>query len=216
MANRLKPLLATYYANSAPIKKIASQRIKSSGEHGRMCKQLAGPKFARKWRSAEMSIVPDQRTAHIIGHHVLRAQEILQATVTYLNEPRAQKLQPVPCPPNRRCKIIRELPKTLLQRLESVFSGSALFDPDQVFKKQFDTWQKSLVSQLDLAEEGIKKGKGSQTFRYAAYREIFDAVLPVIEAWFDEFVSLLAEAGHAEAKSLNNRILENQIGEMDT
>lgn len=205
MTSRLKPLLATYYANSAPIDKIASRRIKLSGEYEQMCKKLEGPRFAQKWRTAEMGIVPAQRTALNIGHHILRAQEILHATVTYLDGPSAQKIQPVPCPPSRRCRIIRELPKTLLQRLDSVFSESALFDPDQEFKKQFDTWQKSLVSQLDLAEEGIGKGKGSQNLRYAAYREIFDAVLPVIEAWFDEFVALLAEAGHAEAIVINNK-----------
>lgn len=199
MTNRLKPLLATYHANRAPIEKIATQRINSSGEYARMCKQLDGPEFTRKWRSAEMRIVPDQRSAHIIGHHVLRAQEILQDTVIYLDETRSQKLQPLPCPPSRRCRIIRELPETLLNRLEPIFSQSALFDPDQEFKKQFDTWQKSLVSQLDRAEHGIKKGKGSQTLRYAAYRRIFDDAHPVIKAWFDEFVALLAEAGHAEA-----------------
>lgn len=173
-----------------------------------MCKQLAGPELARTWRRAEMRIVPDQRTAHIIGHHVLRAQEILQNVITYLDEPRTQKLQPVPCPPSRRCSVIRKLPETLLERLEPVFSQSALFDPAGKFKMQFDAWQKSLVSQLDRAEHGIEKGKGSQTLRYVAYREIFDAVLPVIEAWFDEFVALLAEAGHAEAIVINNKLSE--------
>lgn len=197
MTNRMKPLLATYHANRPAIDKITSQRIDASGEYEQMCKQLDGPEFVRKWRSAEMRILPDQKTAWLIGHHILCAQqEILQPTVTLLNDPFMKKAQSEPYPRSHRCKIIRELPEALLNRLEPVFSQNALFDPTQKFKKQFDAWQKSLVSQLDEADRNTARGNGYQTRRYAVYREIFDAVLPQIQAWFDELVALLAEAGH--------------------
>lgn len=205
MTTRVKPLLAMYGANRGAINKIATARLDESGEYDQMCKQLSGPEFVRKWRTTEMRIVPDQKTAWLIGHHILCAQqEILQPTVTLLNEPFRKKAQPEPYPRSDRCKIIRELPEALLNRLQPVFSQTALFDPAQDFKKQFDAWQKSLVSQLDEAERGIVKGKGYQTRRYAAYREIFDAVLPQIEAWFDAMVALLAEAGYVDHRMPND------------
>jgi hypothetical protein len=57
MTNRLKPLLATYYGSAHSIEKIAFERIEASAEYERMCKQLDGPEFVRKWRTAEMRIV---------------------------------------------------------------------------------------------------------------------------------------------------------------
>lgn len=203
MKNRMKPLLATYDANRSTIDKIASDRIEASGEHERMCKQLDGPEFTKAWRNAEMRIVPDQKTASLICHHVARAQEILRRTVTHLDEPFMQKAQSEPYPRSHRCKIIRELPETLLSRLQPVFSQSALFDPAQEFKKQFDGWRKSLVSQLDQAERNIEKGKGYQIRRFEAYREIFAREYPVIEAWFDGIIKLLISAESSATSSLS-------------
>ena len=80
--------------------------------------------------------------------------------------------------------------------MEPVFSQSALLDPFEDLKKEFDAWQKSLVAKLCEAERGIAKGNGAQTRRYVVYREIFDATLPWIEAWFEELIALLREAGH--------------------
>lgn len=199
MTNRLKPLLAFYNLNRTSINKIASERIEASGEYERMCKQFDGPEFVRKWRTAEMRIVPAQRAAHIIGHHVLCTQkEILQPTVTLLNAPFIKKAQSEPYPSRHRCGLIRELPEALLNRLQPVFSQSALFDPAQKFKNQFEAWQKSLVLQLDQAKQGIKGGKVYQTRPFDAYQSILDATHPVIKAWFDELIALLAEAGHTE------------------
>jgi hypothetical protein len=199
MTNRLKPLLTTYYGNTHSIENISTQRIEASGEYDRMCKQLDGPEFVRKWRTAEMRIVPDQRTAYIIGHHILCAQqEILQPRVELIDQPFASKGQSDLYPRSHRCKLIRELPEDLLGRLQPVFSKSALFDPPQKFQKEFNAWQKSIVSQLDRAERNIERGPGYQTRRFDAYREIFYDNYPVIRAWFDELVALLAEAGYVD------------------
>ena len=109
MTNRLKPLLATYHANQRSIDKIASQRIETSGEYERMCRQLGGPEFVRQRRTAEMRIVPDQSTAWLIGHHILCAQEILLRAVTLLNEPLMGKAQYELYTPSHRCTVIRKL-----------------------------------------------------------------------------------------------------------
>jgi hypothetical protein len=80
---------------------------------------------------------------------------------------------------------MRELPEALLNRLEPVFSQSALFDPAQHFKRQFDAWQKSLVLQLEQAERHIKRGKEYQARRFAAYQKIFNIQHQIIKGWFE-------------------------------
>lgn len=205
MINRLKPLLAMYTANRSTIDKISTQLIEASGEYERMCRQLDGAEFNKEWRTAEMQIVPDQRTAWLIKHHVLRAQEeILQPTVTLLNEPFMKKAQYEPYPRSHRCKVIRELPETLLIRLQPVFSQTHLFDPPGKFKKQFDVWHKSYIVQLDQAERTIPKGKGYQTRRYPAYQEVFKNEYQAIKAWFDDLIALIAAAGYPGSVIPNN------------
>ena len=76
-------------------------------------------------------------------------------------------------PPHDRCKIIRNFPESLLNRLEPVFSQSALFDPEQKFQNQFNVWHKSYVWQLDQAELYAEKGKEYQTYLAGAYIEVF-------------------------------------------
>ena len=85
MANRIKPLLATYHANQKAISSIADARIKSTGVYEKLCKQLDGSEFVRESRKSELAIVPDQLTAWIIGHHIRCAEEILQNTTDSLN-----------------------------------------------------------------------------------------------------------------------------------
>jgi hypothetical protein len=79
---------------------------------------------------------------------------------------------------------------------------SALFDPAQKFKKQFDAWQKTLVSQLGEADRNTARGNGYQTRRFEVYREIFAREFPAIEAWFDELNTLIVAAPNAEASHI--------------
>jgi hypothetical protein len=189
----MNPLLATYAANQDAIDKIAARRLAASGEYERMCKQLDGAEFTKAWRRREMELVPDQRTAYIITHHMRQAEELLTNRLDQIEAPFEKKAQDEPYPHRDRCRNIRNLPGHLLNRLEPVFSQSALFDPARKFEKQFDTWHKSYVSQLDQAEQNIRKGKGYQTRRCDAYRQIFAREYLVIKAWFDEMATLVGK-----------------------
>lgn len=190
MTNRLKPLLAFYAANRGSISRMASARMKASTEYAQIWNLTTGPGYAQRLRTAEMALGPDQNTARLISHHVRIAAEILAPFAEQLEQPFEKDWLSDPYPRRQRCKNIRNLPEHLLGRLAPVFSQNALFDPAGNFEKRFDAWHQSYTGQLNQVDKMLKKGKGSLDRRYVAYKAVFLAERPSIDAWFEKMLEL--------------------------
>lgn len=189
MTNRMKHLLAMYDANRGPIDKIASASIEKSNAYEKLCKQrITGRDFTRKWRTAEMSLGPDPYAARLIYHHVSRAAEELAPFAEQLKQPFEKDWLRDPYPRRARCKNMRNLPESLLDRLEPVFSQNALFDPTKYFQIRFDTWHEIYVRHLNEVDTRVKKGKGIQDRRYREYETVFSRHQPVLDKWFEKIM----------------------------
>jgi len=186
MEKRMERLLGMYQANPAVISTIAHRRIEASSEYDRVWKLPTGPGYARRLRTAEIILVSDQYAAFLIDHHVSRAAEKLAAFVEQLKQPFEKDWLCDPYPRRQRCENMRNLPENLLDRLEPVFSQSALFDPTKYFQIRFDTWHEIYIRHLNEADKNVKKGKGIQDRLYREYETVFSRHQPVLDKWFEK------------------------------